>query len=406
MKFSLYIAKRYLFSKKSQNVINIISAISVFGVAVGTMALITILSVFNGFDTLIQSLFNSFDPDLKIVAVQGKTFTADDERLTKILKQKGVKNYAEVIEENALLRYKDKQLPAIVKGVSDEFSKMTGIDSMVVSGNFMLKNKDGFYAVVGSGVSYFLSAAPGIVSPINIYVPKRSGSLTNPEDAFIIKSIYPSGVFSIQQDFDSKYIIVPIEFARELFEYSKEITSVEIKLEKNTDKKKLQADIQNILGNNFAVKNRFQQNELLFKIMNSEKWAIYLILTFILLIASFNVIGSLTMLIIDKKSDIGILQSLGADRKTIRNIFLFEGWIISFIGAILGLILGCILCMLQQKFGFIKLGGAGQSFIIDAYPVKMQAMDFFYVFSTVVIIGFIAAWYPVRYMTKKYLSLQ
>src|SRR3989339_607058 len=405
MKLSLYIALRYLFAKKSQNVINIISGVSVIGVAVGTMALITILSVFNGFDFLIRSLFNAFDPDIKISAVHGKAFSENDERLVKVYKMQGVKYYSEVIEDNALLRCNERNFPAIVKGVGKDFIKMTGIDTMMISGSFMLRDKNVNYAVLGRGVAYHLGAGPGSFFPISVYVPRRNSSPDNPAEAFTIKSVYPSGVFSIQQDFDMKYIIVPIEFARELFEYPDKVTSIAIRLEKGVNANKVQNEIRQILGSEFSVKNRYEQNELLFKVMNSEKWAIFFILTFILLIASFNVLGSLTMLIIDKKNDIGILQSLGADKKMLGNIFLFEGWMISIIGALMGLLFGFIICFLQIKFGFVKLSGGG-SFIINAYPVSMQLLDFVYVFITVLFIGFLASWYPVRYMTKRYLAFE
>lgn len=406
MKFSFYIAKRYLISKKSQNVINIISGISIFGMAVGTMALIAILSVFNGFDDLIRSMFNAFDPDIKITASHGKSFSPDDEKIKKVIKLNGVAYYTDVIEDNALIRHKDKQHLGRIKGVSDEFLKVCALNKKMIRGGFVLHDLGGNYAVLGSGVAYYLSALPGIVEPLNIYAPKRNMSSADMENAFNIKPIYPSGVFEVQMEFDSKYVIVPISFARELFDYPTQITSMELKLQNGADKEKIQKEIAAILGQKYFVKNRFQQNEMLFKIMSSEKFSIFVILTFILFIASFNIVGSLTMLIIDKKHDIGILQSLGADNKTIRNIFLFEGWAISIIGAIVGLLLGFIICMMQQKFGFLKLNSNGGSFIIDAYPVKMQAMDFIYIFITVLTMGFLAAWYPVRFMTKKYLSIR
>lgn len=403
MNFSFYIAKRYLLSKKTQNVINIISGISVVGVSVGTMALIAVLSVFNGFDDLIRSMFNAFDPDLKIEAAHGKTFSPDDEKIKKAIRQNGVAYYAEVIEDNALVRHKDRQHVAKIKGVSEHFTKVCGIDSMMVRGVFVLKDKGGDYAVLGGGVAYHLSATPGITEPLNIYAPRRDMSVAEMGNAFNVKQIYPSGIFAIQQEFDMKYVIVPINFARELFDYPEEISSLDIKLQKGGNIDKIQAEMGNALGPGFTIKNRFQQNELLFKVMNSEKFAIFVILTFILFIASFNILGSLTMLIIDKKQDIGILKSLGADKITIRNIFLFEGWAISVIGAVAGLALGFLICFLQQEFGFIKLGSGGGSFIIDAYPVKMQIVDFIIVFFTVLLIGFFAAWYPVKFMSKKYL---
>lgn len=405
MNFPLYIAKRYLFSKKSTNIINIISAISVIGVAVGTMALIVVLSVFNGFDDLIKSLFNSFDPDIKITSVNGKTFIPDS-RLDSLKTFKEIDIFTESVEDNALLKHRDKQYIATIKGVDENFLKTSGIDSMIVDGEFILKYEDKNFAIIGQGVAYYLSLGLNYVSPaITVYVPKRNKQISqlNIDEAFNKKTIVTSGVFSIQQDFDSKYVIVPLDFAREIFNYTNEISSIEIKIKKGENIEFVQNKIKKLFGNNFEVNNRYQQHELLYKIMQSEKWAIFLILTFILIIASFNVIGSLTMLIIDKQKDIFILQSMGADFSLIRKIFLFEGWLISFVGAIIGLIFGLLICWLQQEFGLIKLNTSG-TFIIENYPVKIVIVDLFYVFSTVVLIGFIAAWYPVRYITRNYIS--
>lgn len=403
MNFSFYIAKRYLFAKKSRNVINIISAISVVGVSIGTMALIVILSVFNGFDNLVQSLFNSFDPDIKITLKEGKTFSSAAERIQNLKKLKGVLYMSEIIEENALLKYDDRQYIVTVKGVSDEFINMSGIDSMIIDGEFILKENKNNYAVIGQGVALSLSVGLNFITPINIYVPKRTQKVSlNPEQAFSRKYIYPSGIFAIQQDFDSRYIIVPIDFARDLLDYSNEVSAIELKLDPVFNKNKIQEEIKKHLGTGYEVKNRFEQQELLYKIMKSEKWAIFLILTFILIIASFNVIGSLTMLIIEKKKDIDTLRSLGTNLSVLRKIFLFEGWMISILGAILGLMTGTIICWIQQHFGLIKIQGS-DSFVIDTYPVNIELPDFIYVFLTVLFIGYLAAWYPVRYITRKFL---
>ncbi|HBF89466.1 MAG TPA: hypothetical protein DDX39_12570 [Bacteroidales bacterium] len=406
MNFPLYIAKRYLFSKKSTNVINLISIISVIGVTVGTTALIVILSVFNGFDSLITSLFNSFNPDLQITVKEGKTFVPDEAIFNQIKTHKAVHFYSETIEDNALLKHKDKQYIATIKGVSDNYVNMSGIDSMIVDGEFLLRDQNRDYALIGQGVAYYLSIGLNYVFPtISIYVPKRKGSVSlSPENAFNRNSIMPSGIFSIQQDFDSKYVIVPLDFARKLYDYTNEVSAIELKINDYKNVSKVQKEISQILGDKYKVKNRYEQNELLFKIMESEKWAIFLILSFILIIASFNVIGSLTMLIIDKKNDIFILRSLGADYQLIRRIFLFEGWMISFLGAVVGLLLGLFICFLQEKVGLIKLQGSG-SFVIENYPVEVHYLDLFYVFATVMLIGFLASWYPVRYITKKFVAL-
>jgi lipoprotein-releasing system permease protein len=403
LNFPFYIAKRYLIAKKSRNVINIISAISVIGVSVGTMALIVILSVFNGFDNLVQSLFNSFDPDIKITKKEGKTFSAGVEKIKNLKSRNGILYMSEVLEENALLRYGDRQYIAIVKGVSDDFIKMSGIDSMIIDGEFVLKNDKNIFAVIGQGIAFNLSVGLNFITPINIYVPKRTQKvLLNPENAFKRKYIFPSGIFAIQQEFDSRYIIVPISFARELLDYTNQVSAIEIKLDPAYNQAEIQEEIRNYLGNEYEVKNRFEQQELLYKIMKSEKWAIFLILTFILIVASFNVIGSLTMLIIEKKKDIETFRSLGTNISVLRKIFLFEGWMISILGAILGLITGTLICWVQQSFRLIKIQGSG-SFVIDTYPVNMESQDFIYVFLTVLLIGYLAAWYPVRYITRKFL---
>ena len=408
MNFPFYIAKRYLFAKKSHNAINLISGISILGIAVGTMALIVVLSVFNGFDNLIRSLYNSFNPDLKITIVEGKTFTQDTEKFNKIGNIEGVADFAEVLEDKALLRYNKKQTISIVKGVSENFKEISGVDSMIVAGNFQLVNEDENYTIIGQGIAYFLNVNINVnknyLHPMAIYVPKRSGRVTmNPEQAINKKYIFPSGVFSIEQNHDSKYILVPLKFARELFGYNNEVSSIEIKLSNKANLKYLQNKVEEILGDEFEVKNRYQQNELFYKTMQSEKYVIFLILLFILVIASFNVIGSLTMLILEKKFDISTLRSLGTDLATIKKIFLYEGWLISLIGAIIGLILGLLICWLQIKYKLIKLVGSG-TFIIDAYPVNVEVYDIIAVLFAVIIIGFVAAWYPIRFITKKYIS--
>jgi lipoprotein-releasing system permease protein len=406
MNLSLYIAKRYLLAKKSQNVINIISAISVVGVATGTMALIVILSVFNGFDSLIKSLFSVFDPELKITLVEGKTFTATgDSRFDAVRGHPGVLYYTEVLEENALLRYGERQHVATLKGVGEDFSRSSGLGEMIVAGDFKLRDDMGNeYAVIGRGLANVLAVGLNFITPLDIYIPRRTATLTMaPEQAFNRKMIFPSGIFSVEQEFDMNYVVIPIAFARELLEYDDEVSSIEIKLRDNFRESAVQQEMQELLGDEFRVLNRYQQHEWLYRVMQSEKWAIFLILSFILMIASFNIIGSLTMLIIEKKKDMAILKSLGAGEKLISRIFLFEGWMISATGALAGLLLGFVISYMQMEFGIIKLYGSG-TFIIDAYPVELQAADFFYVFFTVLLIGFFAALIPVRYITRRIFS--
>ncbi len=376
------------------------------GIAIGTMALIVVLSVFNGFEKLVISLFNTFNPDLVITVKEGKTFNSNEFPSEKIKKIPGVIYFTEVVEENALLKHKSRQHIVTIKGVSEDFEKMSRLDTMVIDGEFILENEGRNFTVIGAGVAYYLGANPkDFTNPISVYIPRRTKSTSmNFENAFNNQLILPSGVFSVQQDYDSKYIIVPIRFAKDLLDYTNEVTSIELGFEQDADTDKIQSDIQNTLGENFLVKNQFQQQELLYKIMKSEKLAIFLILSFILLIATFNVIGSLSMLILDKKKDIAVLSSMGANKKLIKRIFLTEGLLISIIGAILGLTLGGILCWLQQRFGIISLGPGDGSFVIDAYPVQMQALDFVYVFITVFFIGMAAAWVPVKQISKKYLS--
>lgn len=404
MKLPLYIAKRYLFAKKSRNAINVISSISVAGVTVGTMALIIVLSVFNGLETLVRSIFNTFDPDLKITPAEGKTFIPDSASLNLVASLNGVACYSLCVEENALLRYGDRQFVATIKGVDGNYSEVTGIDSSMWDGEFILRSDQGRpYAVPGIGVANYLGMRVNFVTPLNIYVPKRTGSVDlDPENAFIRNYIFPSGIYQVEQEFDSKYVFVPIEFARELLEYKSEVTSMEIKFDAGAREADVQRNVTEILGQGYIIQNKYEQQEIFYKVMRSERIAIFFILTLILIIASFSIIGSLTMLIIEKERDIGILRSLGADNMLIRKIFIFEGWLISIIGAIAGIILGFLICWIQQEYGIVTL--QSDSLIVNAYPVEMKVRDFIIVPLTVLLIGFWAAWYPVRFLTKKYLA--
>lgn len=402
MNLSLFIAKRYLIAKKSHNAINIITAISIIGVSVGTMALIVVLSVFNGFENLVVSLYNSFDSDLEITAVKGKTFEPTKAFFSEIKSIPGVQFVSPVIEENALLKYHTKQYIATIKGMSPDYLQHTGLDTMMTDGKLILQQDSTYFALVGQGVANKLSInINDVLSNLVIYVPKRGVSLSNlnPESAFSTEAISTMGVFAIQQDFDAKYVLVPLDFSKKLLNYTTQVSAVEILLNPSYDKQVAQEKIQKIAGNSLSVKNRYQQHELLYKIMRSEKWAVFLILGFILVIATFNVIGSLTMLIIEKKKDVVVLQSMGATDSFIRQLFLTEGMMISLIGGLSGIILGTTICLLQAHFGWIKMPGGG-SFVVDYYPVKMQLTDLLFVLGTVLIIGFLAAWYP----TKKLLN--
>lgn len=404
MKLSLYIAKRYLFAKKSRNAINVISSISVAGVTIGTMALIIVLSVFNGLESLVRSIFNTFDPDLKITPVAGKTFIPDSIELSLLSNVNGVACYSLCVEENALLRYGEKQYVATIKGVDENYAQVTGIDSSMWDGGFILRSEKGRpYAIPGIGIANYLGMRVNFITPLNIYVPKRTGGTDlNPEEAFIRNYILLSGIYQVEQEYDSKYVFIPIDFARELLEYKSEVTSLEIKFENNAKESAVQKDVERLFGKDFLVRNKYEQQEIFYKVMRSERLAIFFILTLILIIASFSIIGSLTMLIIEKERDIEILRSLGADNTLIRKIFIFEGWLISIIGAFAGILLGFTVCWIQQKFGIVRL--QSESLIVNAYPVVMKIKDFIIVPGTVLVIGFWAAWYPVRFLTKKYLT--
>jgi lipoprotein-releasing system permease protein len=404
VKLSLYIAKRYLFAKKSRNAINIISAVSVAGVAVGTMALIIILSVFNGLETMVSAIFNTFDPDIKITAAVGKTFIPDTARLKLLAKVEGLSCYSLTIEDNALLKYGSRQYIATIKGIDDNFAMVSNIDSSMWEGEFVLKNDKGRpYAVPGLGVATHLGIRVNFITPLEIIYPKKTGSLNiNAENSLNHKFIFPSGIYEVEKEYDSKYVYIPIDFARELTETEKGVSTIEIKFTNNADHVAVQRDIKKIYGKDFAVQNHDEQQAIFYKVMRSERLAIFFILTLILIIASFNIIGSLTMLIIEKERDIEILKSLGADNNLIRKIFIFEGWLISIIGAFSGMILGFFICWLQQTYGLVKL--QSESLIMDSYPVVLKIKDFIIVPVTVLLIGYWAAWYPVRFLTKKYLN--
>jgi lipoprotein-releasing system permease protein len=408
MNLSLYIAKRYLVSKKSHNIINIISVISVTGVAVGTMALIIVLSVFNGFETLVKSLFNTFDPDLKITLVEGKTFLPHELSEHEIKKIPGIVRYTKVLEETALLKYQKRQALVTVKGVSEDFAILSDLDTMIIQGDLLLQDREFNYMIMGYGVAHLLGAnLNDYLNPISVFAPGRSGfAAGRPEQAFINRTIFPSGIFSIHQDFDTRYVIVPLRFARDVFGYEQEITAVEIGLEHGIKTSGIKQEIKNIAGPGFHVKDRYEQQELLYKIMKSEKLAIFLILGFILFIATFNIIGTLSMLILDKKKDISVLHSMGASEKLIKRIFFAEGILISFSGAIFGMLLGALICWIQIQFGVIQLHDGAGSFIIEAYPVELQIFDFVNVFILVLAIGLPAVWYPVRQIKQKYFKHQ
>jgi len=397
-----FIARRYLFAHKSHNAINIISGISVLVVAVGTMALISIMSVFNGLEDLVGSLYNSFTPQLKISPKNGKYIDTKDFPAKEIQRMPGIAYYTEVLEDMALLKYdaypkgsSARQYVAQIKGVSPDYAKMTGVDTMLLDGVFKLKDRMANYAVLGSGVAARLQLRlMDYNSYISVYFPNdESGAVINPMNSFNIEQIPPIGVFSVQQEIDDKVVLVPIDFARKLMGKKTSATSIELGLSPGADIDEVQSRLQKLLGKDFIIKNRMQQNEVMYKIMKSEKWSSFLILGFILLIAIFNVVGSTTVLIIEKRKDIRSISYLGAEENLIKKIFLFEGMLISLFGAIAGLILGLILVMLQKHFGIVPMSGG---FAVDAFPVALRISDFFAIFGLVILIGFGASIYPVR----------
>ncbi len=408
MNFPFYIARRYLFSKKKHNAINIISGISVCGVALATLALICTLSVFNGFQDMVASFFTAFDPQLKIVVREGKVFDGQDERIRAVCALPEVAVSTETLEENAMVQYKDRQTMAVLKGVEDNFEELTEIDSILYgAGEFLLHDSIVNYGIMGVELVATLGTGLEFVDPLQVYLPKRNAkvNMANPGASFKRDYLYSPGVVFVvnQQLYDGKYILTSLDFVRQLLDYTTEVSAIELKLKSGANVSSVQSKIEKMLGDDFVVQDRYQQQADVFRIMEIEKLISYLFLTFILMIACFNVIGSLSMLILDKKDDVVTLRSLGANDKLISRIFLFEGRLISLFGAISGIILGLILCFVQQKFGVISLGGGGGTFIVDAYPVSVHAWDVVLVFITVLTVGFLSVWYPVRYLSKRLL---
>lgn len=408
MNFPFYIARRYLFSKKSHNAINVISAISVCGVALATLALVCTLSVFNGFQDLVATFFTAFDPQLKVTAVKGKVFDGQDPRILQIRELPEVELCSESLEDNIMVQYQDKQTMAVLKGVEDNFDRLTPIDSILFGrGELILHDEVADYAIPGIQLLSTLGASIRFLDPLEIYAPKRGAkvNLANPSTAFSTGQLFSSGlVFAVNQEkYDGSYILTSLRFARDLFQYTSEVSAINLKLKPEADTDAVKEKIEQILGEDFCVSDRYEQQADTFRIMEIEKLISYLFLTFILVIASFNVIGSLSMLIIDKRDDVNTLRNLGANDNQIVRIFLFEGRMISFIGASLGVVLGLFLCWLQQKYGLIALGSSG-TFVVDAYPVSVHLTDVIVIFITVLAVGFLSVWYPVRFLSKRLLK--
>ncbi|WP_298639621.1 FtsX-like permease family protein [uncultured Prevotella sp.] len=406
MNFPFYIARRYLFSKKSTHAINVISAISAVGVAVATMALIVTLSVFNGFHDLVATFFTSFDPQIEVVPAQGKTAPADDPVLQKIRQMPQVEVATECLKDQALAIYRGKQTMVTLMGVDNSFEQMSRIDEILYGeGAFILHAANLNFGIVGARLAETLGMNANWDGSLLIYAPRKTGQLdmANPSDGFVVDSlISPGSVFMVKQGkYDRDHVLAPISFARSLFEQQGMLSSLQIRLKNGSDLDEVKNEMKTIAGDKYRVLDRYEQQEDTFRIMKVEKFIAYIFLTFILIVASFNIIGSISMLIIDKKNDVVTLRNLGATDKQIKRIFLFEGRLISFLGAMAGLLLGLLLCWLQQQFGLVALGQSSGTFVVDAYPVSVHPEDVVAVFVTVVVVGFLAVWYPVRYFSRR-----
>ena len=403
MNLAGFIAKRYLFAKKSHNVINIISAISAIGMAIGTAALIIILSIYNGFDSLIKSMMSNVEPDLLITPATGKVFIPEGETYDWIYDQPSVKNMCCVLQEQVFVNYDNQQGLAIAKGVDWIYEEESPLRDHIREGKFVLHRGDVPLAAVGVGLAYEMGINPRFVSPIEIYFPSRTDriSMANPTASLRDIDVWPSCTFSVNNDVDSRLMILPIEEMRELLDYTDEVSAIEIRFIEEADSKekaRVQKAISEKLGPEYRVKDRFQQNESLYKMMKYEKAAIYMILIFVIIIIAFNIFGSLSMLIIEKRDDIQTLRSLGAQENIIKRIFVLEGWMISLVGLAAGLIVGVAFSLLQQYFGFIKMPG---HFLVQAYPIILSIWDILLTAAGVSIIGYLIALLPVYIYSKR-----
>lgn len=410
MNFPFYIARRYLFSKKSHNAINVISGISVCGVALATLALVCTLSVFNGFQELVTQFFTAFDPELKITTLDGKVFDAQDERILSLKQIPEIEVFSESLEDNAMVQYKDRQAMVVIKGVEDNFYQLTAIDSILYGrGSKTLHDEVADYAIPGVELISVLGSGIRFLDPLEVYVPKKGAkiNLANPASSLKSSFLHSSGlIFAVnQQKYDATYILTSLSFARNLFQYDTEVSSIELKLRDGSNVSEVKKKLFNILGDSFRIQDRYEQQADTFRIMEIEKLISYVFLSFILLVACFNVVGTLSMLILDKRNDVVTLRNLGADDKIISQIFLFEGCLVSFFGSLLGVILGLALCLIQQEFGLITLGSGSSAgaFVVDAYPVSVHWEDVLLILLTVLVIAFLSVFYPVRYFSRRLL---
>lgn len=400
---SLKIAIRYLLSKKSHNAINGITLVASCGVAIITAAIICMLSVFNGFESLIDSLCSNFDAELRIEPRRGKTFQDTDSLRNVILNTDGVEILSAVLEENILLSYGNHQIPAKMMGVDDAFAEVTQIQDIVAAGEYILEDEVADYCSLGGGLATQLGAGSSFVRPISAYCPRRQGKidLLNPDDAFIDGHLYCGSIFLVNQaEYDDNYCITSLDFARRMLDDSTLVSAYELKLSKGWDPDRVKAAIP-LDSESFVVKTRYEQQADNYRIMQIEKWITFLIVIFILLIASFNVIGALSMLIIDKEDEIRILRNIGASDKMIRNIFACEGMLVSGIGAVSGIVIGVILCLLQERYGFITLGSDSSAYIVSSYPVELHWLDVLCAALAVFVIGIITTIYPLSVLNKR-----
>lgn len=408
--FSFFVARRYLFSKKKTHAINVISLISVIGVAIATMALVVVLSVFNGFHDLVAGFFTNFDPQLKVTPVKGKAVPADDPVLTQISKMPQVQVATRTMQDIALAVYQDKQAVITLKGVDDNFDALTHINEILYGdGEFQLRTANLQFGTPGIRLAQTLGTGTRWPNFMKLYAPKRDGQLdlSNPDDGFVVDSLVSSGVvFAVNQGkYDKNYMLTSLGFAQNLFGAPGMVSALEIRLKPGADIDQVKAGMRRVAGDRFKVQDRFEQQADTFKIMQIEKLMAYIFLTFILVVACFNIVGSLSMLIIDKKKDVGTLRNLGATDRQINRIFLFEGRLISVIGAIVGILLGLLMCWLQQEYGLVKMGKADGTFVVNAYPVSVHYVDVFFVFVTVIAAGWLAVWYPVKTFAKRNLTV-
>ena len=406
MNFAFFIARRYLFAKKSQNAINIISLISVCSVVIATIALVCVLSVLNGFEDLVASMFSNFDPELKITPTKGKVFDPQNTSFQLIREIPEIELCTEVLEENVLVNYHGRQEVAIAKGVDDYFQQMVNVESLLINGEFKLQEGDVSCAVLGIGLASSLGIRAGFVDPLEIYIPVRDRqvNMSNVISSFQLEYAYITGEFIVNQaEYDEKYMFLPLDMMRDLLHYETQVTALELKLKPQANIKTVQKQIRSILGDSYRVQDRYEQQEASYKMIKIEKWMSFLILAFILMIALFNVVSSISMLMIEKQKDVQMLRSMGADNRLIRRIFMYEGSMIPIFGALTGILIGVILCLIQQRYGLIKLGEIG-AFVSNNYPVRVSLFDLLVIFTTVCVIGFLASRYPVRYLERKWLT--